>query len=111
MRLDFWTSFLSFFLNLSFSYLDDFVVDVGKRVGSFVGKSIENLIDFDGNWVDEFEQHIDVETVVLAAPRLTARKFEMIPPSWVVCLRVRIVIRSGIGCIHVFKKHLLSLIN
>jgi len=47
LRLDFWTSFLSFFRNLSFSFLDDFVADVGKRAETCVGKSTENLIDFD----------------------------------------------------------------
>jgi len=52
---------------MSFFYLDDFVADVGKRAGNCDGKSAENLVDFDGNWVDGLEQHIDVETVVLAA--------------------------------------------
>jgi len=45
LRLDFWTSFLSFTPNLSFSYLDDFVADVGKRAGNCVGKLAENWVD------------------------------------------------------------------
>ena len=32
-----------------------------------VDKSTENLVDFDGNWVDGFEQCTDVEAVVLVA--------------------------------------------
>ena len=67
MSLDSWTSLLSFSPNLSFSYLDDFVADVGKCARNCVSTSAENWVDFDGNWVDEFKQHIDVETVVLAA--------------------------------------------
>ena len=74
MRLDSWTSFLSFYPNLSFSYRDDFVADVGKWAGNYDGELVENWVDFDrnwvdfdGNWVDEFEQHIDMETVILAA--------------------------------------------
>ena len=82
MRLEFWTRFLSFFQNLTLSYLHDFVADVGKRVGNCVGESVENWVDFDENWVDEsdenwvdeFEQHIDVKTVVLAAQSQTDSK-------------------------------------
>ena len=74
MRLEFWTKFLSFFPNLILFYLDDFVADVGKRAGNFVGMLIENLVDFNGNWVDEFEQCTDVETVVLAAQNQTDSK-------------------------------------
>ena len=44
-----------FFPNMSFSCLDDFVADVGKWAGNCVGKSTENLVNFDGNWVDGFE--------------------------------------------------------
>ena len=98
MRLEFWTSFLSFFSNLLFSYLDDFVADVGKRAGNWVGKLAENWVDFDGNWVDEFEQHIDVETVILAAQGLPdSKKIGMTPPSRVICLGVRIVIGSSVN--------------
>jgi len=74
LRPDFWTSFLSFSSNLSFSYLDDFVTNVGKQVGNCIGKSAENWVDFDRNWVDKFEQHIDVETVVLATQDQTDSK-------------------------------------
>ena len=42
LRLDFWISFLSFSPNLSFSYLDDFVADVGKWAGNCIGDSVEN---------------------------------------------------------------------
>jgi len=65
--LDFWTSFLSYSPNLSFSYLDDFVADIGKWTGNCVGKSTKSLVNFDGNWVDGFEQCTDVETIALAA--------------------------------------------
>ena len=67
MRLDFWTSFLLFSSNLSFSYLDDFVADVGKWAGNCVGMSTEIVVDFDGNWVDGFEECTDVKAVVLVA--------------------------------------------
>ena len=111
MRLEFWTSFLSFFPNLTLSYLYD-VADVGKRAENCVGTSTENLVDFDGNWVDGFEQCIDMKAVVLAAQdRLTSRKIWMIPPSRVVRLGVRIVSESGVGCIHTIREHLLSLVN
>ena len=74
MRLEFWTSFLSFFPNLSFSYLDDFVADEGKQARNYVGKSAKNLVDFVENGVNEIEQHIDVKTVVLAAQDQTDSK-------------------------------------
>ena len=74
MRLEFWTRFLLFFPNLTLSYLDDFVADIGKRAGNCVGKLTENLVDFDGNWVDVFEQCTDVEAVVLAAQDQTDSK-------------------------------------
>ena len=32
------------------------------------------IVNFDENWVDEFEQHIDVETVVLATQDQTDSK-------------------------------------
>jgi len=67
LRLEFWTRFLSFCPNLTLSYLDDFVADVGKRAGNCVGKLTENLVESDGNWVDGFVQCTDVEAVVLAA--------------------------------------------
>jgi len=35
----------------------------------------------------------------------------MVPLSRVVCLGVWIIVGSGIGCIHVFREHLLSLVN
>jgi len=35
--------------------------------GSYVGYSIENSVDYDGNWVDETEQGIGVEVVALVA--------------------------------------------
>jgi len=83
LRLEFWTSFLLFFLNLLFFYLDDFVTDADRRAGNCIGKSIENWFDeldgnwvdeFDGNWVDEFEQHIDVKIIVLATQDQTDSK-------------------------------------
>ena len=54
------------FPNLSFFYLDDFVV-LDKRAQNCVGKSAEN-------WVDESEQRTDVENVVLAAQDQTDSK-------------------------------------
>ena len=74
MRLEFWTSFLPFFPNLTFSYLDDFVADVGRWAESWVGKSIENLVDSDENWVYGFEQCTNVEVVALAAQDQTDSK-------------------------------------
>jgi len=74
LRLEFWTSFLSFFPNLTLSYLDDFVADVCKWAGICVHTSTENLIDFDENWVDRFEQCTNVEAVVLAAQDQTNSK-------------------------------------
>jgi len=59
---------------MTFSYLDDFVVDVGMLAGNCVGKSTENFVDFDGNWVDGFEQCTDMEAVVLAAQDQTDSK-------------------------------------
>jgi len=53
-------SIIFFFKSVIF-LSDDFVADVGKRVGKCVDKSTENLIDFDRNWVDEFEQCTDME--------------------------------------------------
>jgi len=62
---------------LSFFYLDDFVADVGKRARNCASKSAENLVDFHENWVDVFDQHIDMETVVLLLrTRLIPRKME-----------------------------------
>jgi len=91
-------------------YLDDFVADVGKWGGSCVGKLVENLVDSDENWVDVFEQYTGVEVVVLAVQDQTdSKKIWMVPPSRVVRLGVRIIIGSGIGCIHIFREHLLSL--
>jgi len=74
LRLKFWIRFLSFFSNLPLSYLDDFVADIGKRAENCVGKSIENLVDSDGNWVDGFEQCTDMEAIVLAAQDQTGSK-------------------------------------
>ena len=54
--------------------MGDFVADVGKRAGNYVGKSTENLVDFDENWVDGFEQCTDVKVVVLAAQDQTDSK-------------------------------------
>jgi len=65
---------LSFSPNLSFSYLDDFFADIGMRAENCVGKSAGNWVDFDENWVDDFEQYIDVETIVLAAQDQTDSK-------------------------------------
>ena len=59
---------------MSFFYLEDFVADVGKRAGNYVGKSTENLVDFDRNWIDGFEQHINVKTVVWVAQDQTDSK-------------------------------------
>jgi len=67
LRLEFWTRLLSFFSNLTFSYLDDFVADVGKWAESCVGKLVENLVDSDENWVDVFEQYTSAKVVALAA--------------------------------------------
>ena len=78
MRLEFWIRFLSFFTNLTLSYLYDFVANVGKRAGNYVGMSTENVIDFDGNWVDGFEQCTNMEAVVLAALDQTDSKKKFI---------------------------------
>jgi len=74
LRLEFWTRFLSFFPNLAFSYLDDFVADVGKWAGSCVCKLVENLVDSDGNWVDVFEQCTGMKVVTLVAQDQTDSK-------------------------------------
>ena len=42
--------------------------------------------------------------------RLTPRKIRMIPPSRIVCLGVRIIIGSGVGCIYTVREYLLSLV-
>jgi len=102
LRLESWTGFRSFFQNLKFSYPDDFVADVGTWAGSYVGNSIENSVGLGENLVDEIEQCIGVKVVAQAAQgQMTPRKIWMVPPSWVVCLGVGIVIGSRIGCIHV----------
>jgi len=67
LRLEFWTRFQSFFSNLTFSYPDDSVADVGTWARSYAGNSIENLVDLGGNWFDEIERCTDVEVVALAA--------------------------------------------
>jgi len=36
--------------------------------------STENVVDFDGNWVDEFEQYTDMEADVLATLDQTVSK-------------------------------------
>ena len=109
MRLDFWTRFLSFFPNLTLSFLDDFVADVGKQAGSYVGNLIENFVDSNENWVDETERCIVVKVVALVSQDQTdSKKIWMIPLSRIVPLRVRIVIGSDVGCSHAIREHLLS---
>ena len=75
MRLEFWTRFLIPFPNLSFFYLDDFVV-VGKRAE----------IVLVSRWVDESEQRIDVKNVVLAAQDQTDPKKSWDDSSISVCM-------------------------
>jgi len=82
----FWTRLLSFFPNLTFSYLDDFVAAIGKWAASCVGKLVKNLVDLDGNWVDVFEQCIGVEVVALAAQDQTDSKKNLDGSSILGCM-------------------------